>query len=148
MEYNSASPGEFGRSLTGMGLNLLVRDVRLSADFLQTVFDMRVERVSDDFAILTYHGQPLQLHRDATFAAHPLHALLPESGPRGAGSEFRLYQSDPDDAAARAESAGGLILQVPSNKPHGLREAVILDPDGYAWVPSRHLTASEEAALS
>jgi len=80
-----------------------------------------------------------QLHSDGTFGGHPLHGLLPESPPRGTGIELRLYDTDPDNAAAKAETAGGMVLQPPTDKPHGLRECVILDADGYAWVPSRPL---------
>ena len=40
-----------------------------------------------------------------------------------------------------------MILQPPTNKPHGLREAYILDPDGYCWVPSRPLTDAEVEAV-
>jgi hypothetical protein len=32
------------------------------------------------------------------------------------------------------------VLQAPADKPHGLREAYILDPDGYCWVPGRPKT--------
>ena len=42
-------------------------------------------------------------------------------------------------AVARAEDMGAVILQPPTDKPHGLREAYILCADGYAWVPSRPL---------
>jgi hypothetical protein len=27
------------------------------------------------------------------------------------------------------------VVAGPTNKPHGLREAYILDPEGYLWVP-------------
>ncbi|MEL7257937.1 MAG: glyoxalase, partial [Pseudomonadota bacterium] len=58
---------------------------------------------------------------------------------RGAGAEFRFYQTDPDDAVARARARGAYILQEPTDKPHGLREAYIVCDNGYAWVPSRPL---------
>ena len=89
-------------------------------------------------------GQPFQLHSDATFAAHPLFALLPESGPRGAGIELRLHEADPDLAAARlADFPDAMLLQQPTDKwGHGLREAVVLCPFGYAWVPSRRINPS------
>ncbi len=61
--------------------------------------------------------------------------------PRGGGIEIRLYDTDPEDAVARAEAHGGTILQEPTNKPHGLREAYILCENGYAWVPSQAKTA-------
>lgn len=120
-------------------MNLLVRDVPLHAKFLSRVFGMQVHRVSRDFAILGYHGQLLQLHADGTYHANPLLSLLPEAGPRGAGAELRLFHTDPDRAAENAQTEGGMILQPPTDKPHGLREAYILDPDGYVWVPSRPL---------
>lgn len=139
MDFETVSAGDFGRSLTGIGLNLVVRDVEASARFLAEVFGMGVHRLSKDFAILTYGGDVMQLHSDGTFGGHPLLGLLPKAGARGAGAELRLYETDPDEAALLAEAAGGHVLQAPADKPHGLRECVILDPDGYAWVPSRAL---------
>lgn len=139
MDYETVPAPAFGHSLRGMGLNLLCRDVLRQAAFLQVVFGMGVHRLSKDFAIMVYAGQPFQLHSDGTFAAHPLFALLPESGPRGAGAEIRLYDTDPDVAAGRAAAEKeAVILQPPADKPgHALRETVILCPEGYAWVPSR-----------
>jgi predicted enzyme related to lactoylglutathione lyase len=144
MDFETISSGDFGRSLSGIGLNILVRDVKAEVAFLEAVFGMKSFRVSADFAIMTYGREVLQLHSDGTFGAHPLLGLLPEAGARGAGAEFRLYETDPDEAAAKAEAAGGHVLQAPANKPHGLRECVILDADGYAWVPSRGITVDEE----
>lgn len=139
MDFETVSAPDFGRSLSGFGLNLLVRDVPGHARFLCQVFDLQAHRINKDFAIITYHRQLLQLHADGTYHANPLLSLLPEAGPRGAGAELRLFQTDPDLAASMVEEAGGMILQPPTDKPHGLREAYILDPDGYVWVPSRPL---------
>ena len=68
-------------------------------------------------------------------------ALLPEAGPRGGGIELRLHEADPDEAVARlAGFPPAVLLQAATNKPaHGLREAVILCPMGYAWVPSHRI---------
>ena len=137
MDYDDIAPDPFGRSLKGIGLNLLVRDVPGICAFLETVFDMRAHQVTQDFAIISYGDQVLQVHSDATYHSNPLLGLLPESPPRGAGIEIRLYQTDPDLAAARAPAAGGTILQPPTDKPHGLRETYILCENGYAWVASR-----------
>lgn len=147
MDFETVSSGEFGRSLSGIGLNLLVRDVRSTSEYLEAVFEMRAHRVTKDFAIMTYGQQVFQLHSDGTYHSHPLLGLLPEAGVRGGGIALYLFETDPDEATERAEAAGGHVLQAPENKPHGLREAVILDENGYAWTPSRHLTAEEEAAL-
>ncbi len=139
MDFETVSAPDFGRGLSGFGVNLLVRDVPRHTRFLSRVFGMQVHRASRDFAIIGYHGQLLQLHADSTYHANPLLSLLPEAGPRGGGAELRLFHTDPDRAAEAAQTEGGVILQPPTDKPHGLREAYILDPDGYVWVPSRPL---------
>lgn len=136
MDYETISPEAFGRSLGGLGLNLLVADVAREVAFLSGVFGMTAHRVSADFAIVAWRGQVFQLHADRTYHSHPLPGFLPEAGPRGAGVELRLYGEDPDTAAARAEVHGGTVLAASADKPHGLREAYILSPAGYAWVPS------------
>ncbi|RUS60971.1 glyoxalase [Pseudorhodobacter sp. E13] len=137
MDYNTVPAASFGHSLSGLTVNLLVRDVAAEVAFLTGVFGMQAFRQSADFAIVTYQGQPIQVHSDGSFAAHPLHGLLPEAGPRGAGIELRLHETDPDRACAQAEALGGVVLQPTTDKAgHGLREAVILSPHGYAFVPS------------
>jgi catechol 2,3-dioxygenase-like lactoylglutathione lyase family enzyme len=143
MDYETVAAQTFGQSLTGISVNLLCRDVPREVAFLTEVFGLKAHRASRDFAILVHAGVPLQLHADGTFAAHPLHALLPEAGPRGAGIELRLPGVDPDAAAARLAGFEAVLLQMPTDKAgHGLREAVILCPEGYAWVPSVPLKAS------
>lgn len=147
MDYETVGAVDFGRSLRGIGLNLLVRDVPGICAFLETVFGIKTHQATADFAIARYGDQLFQLHADGTYHSHPLLGLLPETPPRGAGIEIRLYDSDPDAAIARCAAAGGTVLQAPANKPHGLREAYILCPNGYAWVPSRVLSDAEAAAL-
>jgi len=141
MDLETVAAEDFGASLRGIGLNLLVRDVKAESVFLETVFAMKAHRISEDFAIMAYGDQLFQLHADHTYHSNPLLGLLPETPPRGAGIEIRLYDSDPDQAAARAQEAGGTLLQPPDDKPHGLREAYILCANGYVWVPSRPITA-------
>ena len=140
MDYETVPAADFGHALKAISVNLLCRDVAAEVGFLVAVFGMTAHRVSRDFAILLHAGQPMQLHSDAAYASHPLPGLLPEAGPRGAGVEIRLHEADPDLAAERAAAAGGMVLQAPTDKTaHGLREAVILSPSGYAFVPSRRI---------
>jgi predicted enzyme related to lactoylglutathione lyase len=136
MDFDTVPAEVFGRSLTGIGLNLLSSDVGRLATFLRDTFNLSVHRLSPDFAIVTHAGAVFQLHADATFRAHPLHGLLPETPPRGTGVQVYLFGVDPDAAAARAEAAGGLVIEEPADKPHGLREATILSPEGYAFSPA------------
>lgn len=137
MDYDSIDAESFGAGLRGIGLNLLVRDVKAECVFLETVFGMSIHQPTKDFAIVTYGAQVFQLHSDGTYHSNPLLGLLPEQPPRGAGIEIRLYDTDPEDAVAKAADLGAMILQEPTDKPHGLREAYILCENGYAWVPSR-----------
>ena len=139
MDYENVSAGDFGKSLSGIGLNLLVRDVVAQCAFLETVFGTTAHRISGEFAIVTYGSDVFQLHSDGTYHSNPLLGLLPENPPRGAGVEIRLYNTDPEEAVARAKAINAVILQEPTDKPHGLREAYILCENGYAWVPSRPL---------
>ncbi len=150
MDYETVSAPDFGRSLRGVGINLLTRDVLGLAQFLADVFGTQTHRASADFAIVTYGDQVFQLHADHTYHSNPLPSLLPEAGPRGAGLEIHLFDTDPDDAVrlATEHAHRATVLQAPANKPHGLRECIILSEDGYAWLASRPLTEQESAALS
>lgn len=139
MDYETIGADPFGKSLRGIGLNLLVRDVPAECAFLKDVFGMDSHQVTADFAIVTYGDQVFQLHSDGTYHSNPLLGLLPENPPRGGGIEIRLYDTDPEAAVTRAEAAGAVVLQHPTDKPHGLRECYILCENGYAWVPSRPL---------
>lgn len=133
-DYETIAPDVFGQGLSGIGVNLLCRDVHSMAAFLREVFDLQVHRLSADFAIVAHDGMLFQLHSDATFGAHPLLGLVPESAPRGAGAQFYLFGIDPDEAVARANP--DMVLEAPRDKPHGLREATILSPEGYAFSPA------------
>ncbi len=141
MDYETIDADAFGKSLKGIGLNLLVRDVKRMVVFLTDVFGMKGHQITHDFAIITYGNQVFQLHSDGTYHSHPLPSLIPESGPRGGGIEIRLYETDPDDALSKSEAHAhnSSVLQEPADKPHGLRECFILCENGYAWVPSRRL---------
>jgi len=139
MDYDTISAEAFGAGLRGFGINLLVVDVADEVAFLTDVFGMTAHRVSADFAILVLGEAVFQLHSDGTYHANPLLGLVPENPPRGGGAEFRLYDIAPEVAVARATVRGDVILQPPTDKPHGLCEAYILSHSGYAWVPSRPL---------
>lgn len=136
MDYETVSPADFGRSLRGVGVNILTRDLPALARFLEAAFGLTIHRQGRDFALAAHDGMLIQLHADATFAAHPLHRLLPEAAPRGAGVQLYLFGIDPDAAAARADAAGGTVIEPPRTKPHGLREATILAPEGQAFSPA------------
>ena len=74
-------------------------------------------------------------HADHTYSDNALAGVVKGVEGRGAGVELRLYACDPDEVERRARALGYTVLAGSMDKPHGLRECVILDDDGYAWVP-------------
>lgn len=127
----------FGRALPrGLGINLLVADVAASLVFQRAVLAADVRYWDRDFAIVEGFGAVWMLHHDRTYRDHPLVGIARAADGRGAGAELRLYGRDPDLAEAATTPAGGIVLAGAADKPHGLREAYLLDPDGYLWVPS------------
>lgn len=140
-ERDFPSGEDYGRSLKGFGINLLVRDVMRTVDFSRDILQAEIATADKDFAVLRHrvNGRVLaewMLHADGTYHSNPLLGLVPADHPRGAGAELRLYHLDPDAAVARAKERGYVVLAEPADKPHGMREAYILDPDGYCWVVS------------
>ncbi len=134
----------YGRSLTGLSINLLVRNIARAADFQCDVLGATRVYADADFAVLRWRAAdapagsaPVEwmLHADHTYADHPLLGLTGDGAVRGVGAEFRLHGCDPDAAVLRARQRGCIVLAAPADKPHGLREAYIADPDGYVWVP-------------
>lgn len=137
MDFQTVDTADFGRSLRGIGVNLLCRDVRAMAAFLRDVLGLEVFRLNDDFAIIRHGDALMQLHADGTYHSHPLLGLVPEIPPRGGGTQFFLFGLDPDAVVARADPDS--VIEQPADKPHGLREATVLSPEGYAFSPARAL---------
>ena len=138
-DFNTLSAPQVGHRLDGFGVNLLVREVARSVRFMRQVLQLEIARESVDYAVAVLGRQVFQLHADHTYANHPLLSVLPENAPRGGGIELRLFELDPDQAEQRAVESGYTVLQSVRDKPHGLRECFLLDPDGYCWVPSRKI---------
>lgn len=128
---------EFANNLKGIGLNMLASNVPALVDFLTNIMDLAATYADEDFAIIHHEGVEFMIHSDASYAQNPLLSLTGDGVIRGAGLEIRLYDVDPDHAALKAEEAGFHILEEPTTKGHGLREAYIIGPDGYCWVPCK-----------
>lgn len=129
------SAPDYGRSLRGFGVNLLVSDVARTVAFQTEVLGVELVYQDQDFAVLAHGGHQWMLHADHTYGEHPLLALTGDGAIRGVGAELRLYGVDPDAAEAKARARGDMVLAASADKPHGLRECFLADPDGYIWVP-------------
>ena len=125
----------YAKGLSGVTVNLIVRDVRRSLAFHRLVLGATVVYDDANVAVLSGSGAEWLLHADHTYESHPVAATLDGNRSRGIGIEIRLHGRDPDAAEAEARRLGATVLSPASDRPHGLREAHILDPDGYLWVP-------------
>jgi catechol 2,3-dioxygenase-like lactoylglutathione lyase family enzyme len=134
---------DYGRSLSGIGHNMLVSDIAAMTAFLQRVMQASIVYEDADFAVANVSSGSLILHADHTYNDHPFVASVADADARGAGLEIRLYDVDPDAAEAAAQANDYDVLDGSTNKPHGLREAYVLGPDGYCFVPSRPLSSAE-----
>ena len=129
------SPADYARRLSGLTVNLLSRDVEGVVPFHTRVLGATAEYVCVDFASFAFGEATWMVHADHTYDGHALHASLGAGHRRGVGAELRLHGRDPDAACQAAGELGATILEPATTKPHGTREAFILDPDGYIWVP-------------
>jgi hypothetical protein len=127
---------ELGRSFRqGLGVNLLMRDVMEGVRFAKDVLGATILHANEDFAAIRYGESVWMLHHDRTYRGNVVRGLVEGMEGRGAGIELRLYGRSPDEAEARARAGGWTVLAGSIDKPHGLRECVILDHEGYVWVP-------------
>ena len=134
---------DYGRGMRPFSVNLLVRDMRPSLAFYERVLGATVRYADDDFAVLKLLDFEFMLHADHAYDHHPVYERLKIPGLRGTGAELRVFGIDPDLLEQRAREAGATIIQSARDFPHGWRDVMLADPDGYIWavgVPTRKET--------
>ena len=126
---------DYGRSLPKFSVNLLVSDVQASLPFYRDVLGANVHYADEDFAAMNLAGAEFMLHADHSYDHHPLHAYIlgVPAGRRGLGAELRVMGVDPDAVESRAKAAGVKVVQPAADYPHGWRDVMLADPDGYVW---------------
>jgi catechol 2,3-dioxygenase-like lactoylglutathione lyase family enzyme len=125
----------YGRTLTGLSVNLLVANIERALTFQREVLGCSVVYSDPDFAVVRGYGGEWMLHADHTYDKHPFSASTVGAARRGAGLELRVHGCDPDTAEAAARRLGFEVLSPATDKGHGLRETYLIDADGYTWVP-------------
>ncbi len=141
---STPSAPDYGRSLSGFGVNIIVRDVARAVGFAKDVLGAQVAFQKDGFAAMILDGTAFMFHGDATYRHNILTGSLASAEARGVGIELRCYSVDPDAAEKRARTLGLTVLAGSMDKPHGLRECVIMDEEGYIWIPSRPLAKATD----
>ena len=129
----TVSADEYGRSLAALSLNLLVRDIARSLPFYTQVLGFTDRHHDPDFAALERDGVTVMLHADHSYAAQPWAPRLRETGKRGFGAEIRLLGIAPEAAEKRARDHGYTVVNKTQEWPHGWRDVVLEDPDGYTF---------------
>ena len=129
----NVSADDYGRSLAGLTLNLLVRDIAKSLPFYIDVLQFRDVHHDADFAALEREAIKLTLHADHTYAAQPWAQRLSQGGKRGLGAEIRILGITPEAAEKRARDRGYTVLFGTKEWPHGWRDCILEDPDGYTF---------------
>jgi uncharacterized glyoxalase superfamily protein PhnB len=124
---------EYGRGLPQFTVNLLVRDVAKAVPFYRDVLGAKVRYADGDFAAMEIGGTEFMLHADHAYDRHPLFARVNGVRVRGGGAEIRVMGIDPDAAEERAKKFGAEIVQEARDFPHGWRDAMLADVDGYVW---------------
>ena len=110
-----------------------MRDIERSLPFYTTVLQFRDVHHDPDFAALERDGIKLMLHADHTYAAQPWASRFAETGKRGFGAEIRILGIAPEGAEQRARDGGYTILCQTTEWPHGWRDCILEDPDGYTF---------------
>ena len=127
------SADAYGRTLTGLSINLIVREIGRSVPFYTEVLGLRLLFGDEDFAAFEGEGVRLQLHADHTYERMPWAPRLAAPGKRGLGAEIRILGIDPDAAERRAREHRASVLVATRDWPHGWRDCVLEDPDGYTF---------------
>ena len=135
------SASQYGHSLRGLTVNLIVQNMARMLEFQQLVLEAETVYEDPDFAVFEGYGAQWMAHTDHTYDHNPLEALLTLNQPRGNLVELRIHGCDPDRAEQQAKQRGYQVVQTAADKPHGLREAYLRDAEGYLWVPDRPIAS-------
>ena len=115
-------------------IELFVDDLDESIRFYEAALGLRLTRREADYASLELGGAVLGLGSVAKLPPDgegPGFTRATLAGARGAGVEIVLAVPDLDAALHAVERAGHHVVEPPRDRPWGLRDFRITDPDGY-----------------
>jgi predicted enzyme related to lactoylglutathione lyase len=114
------------------GFVIFCADVEASSHFYEGALGLVRESAAADINLhLPTKGNP----EGASLLLHPRHDGMP--GPHEIGT---FAVDDVDDTVERIRSAGYRVSSEPADQPWGVREAGVLDPDGYGLTLSGPLS--------
>lgn len=117
---------------------LYLKDLAAAIEFYKNAFDA-VERWhisnpdgSIHVAEMTIGAALFRMHEEVSRDNN----LSPETA-EGTTVVIGLLVSDPDDLAAKAKAAGGIILSPVKDYEYGYRQGTVKDPFGHHWLIER-----------
>lgn len=122
-----------GSDTHGIAVRLLVRDLANALVFQREVLGARVESASAGAAVVHGTDGVWHLRADGAEPAGALRDIVAFVVRRGAGIELRVRVDDPAACEQRARELGFGVL-APVRTAGGMREAQLVDGDGYVWV--------------
>ena len=133
---------EYGRTLDGLSVNIIVRDVARSLPFYTQVLALTALYSDDDFAALEGQGVRLQLHADHTYERMPWASPLRDPGKRGLGAEIRILAAlhTWQDFGAAVGALGGGVLAANGAAPALLVGAAVIAVTVPLWVVGMRTT--------
>lgn len=124
------APGESGNEMTvPVAPEFFVRDLDASVSFYVEQLGFRQVRRDTNFAVVAL-GDAYVLLSAADEEGRDLRRWL-DSGPRGVGVNVRIMVEDADDAYERATASGIAAVRELDDRPYGLRDFIVADPDGF-----------------
>src|SRR3989442_11402943 len=104
------TPAAYGRTLAGLTVKLIVRDVARSIPFYTDVLGFKALYGDEDYAALERDGMRLQLHADHAYDGMPWAQELAAGGCRGVRPESPSVGRDPPGADRAARARGDRVV--------------------------------------
>ncbi|MFJ4848644.1 MULTISPECIES: VOC family protein [unclassified Streptomyces] len=133
--------------------HIMVDDAAAAVDFYQRAFgareDVRVDAPGGGIlhAEISIGRSVLMLGDASTEEAEGASFTAPTALNGATTVTLHVFVTDVDSLAERAEAAGAVILQPPTDMFHGDRTVVLQDPSGHIWVFLTHVEDVSEEEL-
>ena len=123
-------------------MNIICPNPLIYEPLIARVFSLNLIRVDEFYAFLAWDNNAnfdnlIQVHSDCSYKKTHYCKYFGNSEPHGLGVELRLFNVSPDKSVELANiEQDWQVIQSPTDKEHGFREAFLLDSIGFSWVPS------------
>jgi uncharacterized glyoxalase superfamily protein PhnB len=111
----------------------VVQSVETEVEFLTAVFGARISGIKR-----SEQGQVVQA--EARIGSVSMAITRSQAASPPVHAAMHVWAADVDAVYRRALAANGAKIQAPADQPSGIRQAVVLDPEGITWQISQEET--------